>query len=322
MAKIGKDVPLAASLLEKGEVVAIPTETVYGLAANAFNDQAVAKIFEVKNRPATNPLIVHIGNKNQLDDLIAFIPENAKLLMQAFWPGPLTLLLPKKEIVSDLVTAGHKTVAVRMPAHPLLQELLEIIPFPLTAPSANPFTYISPTSVEHVAKQIGDKIPYILDGGDCEKGVESTIVGFNEAGEAVLYRLGAIPTEAIEAVLNSPLKTIENQTATPAPGMHKLHYSPSTPLFIVHEFEKHFKNYEKEKIGAIVLDDFLKDIPTKNQYLLSGNKDLEKAANQLYKALHFLDNLNLEAIFIKKFEASGLGKTLNDRLHRAGKELV
>lgn len=317
MALIGKDIDLVASLLKDGKVVAIPTETVYGLAANAFNEKAVLKIFEVKNRPTTNPLIVHIGNKMQLTDLVKSIPENAHLLMENFWPGPLTLLLPKKAIVSDLVTASHNTVAIRMPSHPLLQELLKKISFPLTAPSANPFTYISPTTVDHVSKQIGTKIPYILDGGDCQKGVESTIVGFNKNGDAIIYRLGAITTEALEVILQSKLKTFKNNKSTPAPGMMKIHYAPSTPLYLVDNLKKNWNQFKEKNIALIVFDKEIKGVNSKNQFILSKNSSLDEATENLYKSLHYFDNKGFDAILIQKFENKGLGKTLNDRLSRA-----
>lgn len=318
MSKIGRDIEVAARLLREGNVVAIPTETVYGLAANAFEEKAVLKIFEVKNRPATNPLIVHIGDKKQLEQLVKSIPENAQLLIDNFWPGSLTLLLPKKSIVSNTVTAGHDTVAVRMPAHPLLQKLLNILDFPLTAPSANPYTYISPTTIEHVIIQIGHKIPYILDGGDCKKGVESTIIGFDKEGNAVLYRLGAIPTETIEKVLKKKLKIFEKKEATPAPGMSNLHYAPTTPLYIVENIEKQLLKFKSKQIAVIVFNKKIDHLHSENQFLLTPNNSLEEAAENLYKSLHHFDNKGFDAILIEKFENQGLGKTLNDRLSRAG----
>src|SRR5690606_7520483 len=188
---IGTDVAQAAALLRAGAVVAMPTETVYGLAANAFDEAAVLRIFQVKQRPSFDPLIVHVRDREQLSPLVARLPREAEALMEHFWPGPLTLVLPKTGRVPDLVTSGLDTVAVRMPAHPVAQALLRAVDFPLAAPSANPCGYVSPTSAQHVADQLGGKVPYILDGGPCTVGVESTILGWEqEAGAWLLYRPG------------------------------------------------------------------------------------------------------------------------------------
>ena len=218
MAVTGKNYKRAARLLAGGKLVAIPTETVYGLAANALDEYAVEQIFVTKGRPHFNPLIIHIGAKQELSKYVTEVPEMAQRLIDAFWPGPLTLLLPKKEIVPDLITASLPRVAVRMPNHPLTLQLLQSLDFPLAAPSANPFCYISPTRAVHVEQQIGEKIPYILDGGACEQGLESTIVGF-EKGLPVVYRLGAITPEAIEAVAGQ-IKIHQKVSVQPVgPGM-------------------------------------------------------------------------------------------------------
>jgi tRNA threonylcarbamoyl adenosine modification protein (Sua5/YciO/YrdC/YwlC family) len=198
---IGTNTQAAADLLRKGEVVAIPTETVYGLAANAYNEAAVLKIFQAKQRPAFDPLIVHVHSLDQVKEVVSFSElkrkdtrKEAEALMAKFWPGPLTLVLPKSDRVPDLVTSGLDTVAVRMPAHPMALELLRSLDFPLAAPSANPFGYVSPTTAQHVADQLGEKIPYILDGGPCTVGVESTIIGWeSDAEQWVLYRPGGTP---------------------------------------------------------------------------------------------------------------------------------
>ncbi|MES2733756.1 MAG: L-threonylcarbamoyladenylate synthase, partial [Bacteroidota bacterium] len=187
-ARIGTNISHAIDLLQQGEVVAIPTETVYGLAGNALNTKAVARIFSVKNRPTFDPLIIHTNSLEKVLQFVDEMPAQAKTLAQACWPGPLTLLLPRKDSIPDLVTSGLDTVAVRIPNHSLTLSLLEALEFPLAAPSANPFGYISPTTAEHVYNQLGKKIPYILDGGPCLVGIESTIVGF-EDGEPTIYRL-------------------------------------------------------------------------------------------------------------------------------------
>ena len=222
-----------SSLLQQGQVVAIPTETVYGLAANAFDDKAVAQIFEIKKRPLFNPLIVHIKSIDYLNNIAVNIPPIAYQLAQQFWPGALTLVLEKKSNIPDIVTSGKNTVGIRVPSHPIALALLEGLDFPLAAPSANPFGYISPTTSEHVRKQLGDKIPYILEGGSCEKGIESTIVGF-ENNKPILYRVGAISKEEIEKCIGI-LETKNTASASPqAPGMINKHYSPKTK-FIVSE---------------------------------------------------------------------------------------
>ena len=194
MAVSGTDVERAKQLLCSGNLVVIPTETVYGLAGNALNPRAVAAIYEVKNRPSFNPLIIHTDRLEKVTEYVASVPRVAQELAQAFWPGPLTLLLPKTDKLPDIVTAGSDRVAVRIPKHPLALALLSELDFPLAAPSANPFGYISPTTVAHVEEQLGDKIAYILDGGSCSVGIESTIVGV-EDNKLEVYRRGGISIE-------------------------------------------------------------------------------------------------------------------------------
>ena len=226
---IGKDILEAAHYLEQGETVAIPTETVYGLAANALNEAAVHKIFAAKERPLYNPLIVHIKGIDAIDTYAKEIPDLAYRLLEAFAPGPLTLILPKQDIVPDLVTAGLAHVALRIPNHPLTLDLLAQLAFPLAAPSANPFGYISPTTAAHVAKQLKGKIPYILDGGPCQKGLESTIIGFTE-GVPVLHRVGALDLETIRKFVPD-IKILDKAEHKPVgPGMLAHHYSPHTKL--------------------------------------------------------------------------------------------
>src|SRR6478735_1162446 len=191
MAEIGKDIVLAKQLLENGDLVAIPTETVYGLAGNALSATSVAKIFSTKNRPQFDPLIVHVPSLEKAKDYVSEVPDFAKALTEKFWPGPLTLLLKKKTVIPDLVTSGLDTVGIRCPDHSLTRDLLTSLDFPLAAPSANPFGYVSPTEPSHVNEQLGQKIKYILDGGVCPVGIESTIVGFENEGP-VVYRLGGL----------------------------------------------------------------------------------------------------------------------------------
>ena len=193
----GTDLLKAKSLLESEHLVAIPTETVYGLAANGLSEVAVAKIFEAKNRPSFDPLIMHIGSIDQAQAISKEFPENAKNLAEHFWPGPLTMILPKKDIIPDLATSGLQTMGVRMPNHPLTLELLKSLKFPLAAPSANPFGYISPTSAEHVINQMSGRLPYILDGGPCTVGLESTIIDLTSEMPKIL-RKGGTAVEDIE----------------------------------------------------------------------------------------------------------------------------
>lgn len=318
MATIGNNILKAAELLQKGEVVAIPTETVYGLAANALNEKAVLKIFEVKQRPHYNPLIIHIGNKNQLELYTQNIPNIAYKLIDAFWPGPLTLLLPKKSIISDLVTAGFPDVAVRMPNHKVALELLSNLDFPLAAPSANPFGYISPTTSQHVQNQIGEKIEYILEGGACQKGVESTIVGF-ENNRVVLYRLGAITIEELENIAGKILLANKETNTPKTSGMLPYHYAPLTPFILCENILLEIGKHLGKKIGVISFSKIEKNENISEIVILSAENKLEEAAKNLYSALHLLDSKKLDVIIAQKFEEKGLGKTLNDRLVKASK---
>ncbi len=312
---ITTDIKKCQQLLTDGKLVAIPTETVYGLAANALDTNAVKAIFETKGRPAFNPLIVHIHEKKQLSMLAKQIPENAYKLANAFWPGSLTLILLKQDLVPDIITAGKATVGIRMPNHPLALQLLKGLAFPLAAPSANPFTRVSPTSAKHVADYFGNRIPAILDGGTCSVGLESTIVGFD--GETpILYRKGGISIEAIEAVVGTLVLSTENETSPEAPGMLLKHYSPRTPLLVCDDLQESLKVYAGKRVG--VLSFSTTDLPSAEIVLsLSRNQSLEEAAAKLFEALHSLDAKNLDIILAERFPENGLGSSINDRLYRA-----
>ena len=318
MAEIGNDVLKAAAVLANNELVAIPTETVYGLAANALDEKAVAQIFEVKNRPTYNPLILHIAHKSELRKYVKEVPPIAEKLIEKFWPGPLTLLLPKKENVPDIVTASLPNVAIRVPNHSLTLQLLQSIDFPVAAPSANPFGYISPTTPEHVQRQIGERIPYILDGGACQQGVESTIVGF-EDGMPVVFRLGAIPLEELREVAGDLKLYKKSVTRIESPGMLPYHYSPKTPLYITSNIQDLLSSFEPHETGVITFKEHIQNLPDGHLKVLSPSGDLSEAARNLYSALHEMDRMNLKAIITEQFPEEGLGKTLNDRLERAGK---
>jgi L-threonylcarbamoyladenylate synthase len=316
MAITGKNYKKASQLLAEGKLVAIPTETVYGLAANALDESAVEQIFTTKGRPHYNPLIIHIGSKSDLSKYVTEVPEVAQLLIDCFWPGPLTLLLPKKDIVPDIITASLPRVAVRMPDHPLTLKLLQLLDFPLAAPSANPFCYISPTKASHVQQQIGSKIPYILDGGPCKKGLESTIVGF-ENGVPVIYRLGAIIPEDIEAVAGKVIIKQHTDEKPAGPGMLPFHYSPKTPLHFTNQLIEKLQESDLSETGIISFKSPIKGVPLKNQVVLSAAGDLQEAASKLYDSLHYLDGLHLKRIIAEKLPDYGLGMTINERLKKA-----
>ena len=306
----------AAVLLKQGKVVAIPTETVYGLAANAFDENAVRQIFEIKQRPHFNPLIVHIKSIDDLKKVATNIPPKAIKLAKYFWPGALTLVLPKKEIIPNIVTAGKNTVGVRVPSHPISLALLEQLEFPLAAPSANPFGYISPTNAVHVQKQLGNKIPFILDGGNCEKGIESTIIGF-ENEEPILYRLGSIAIEEIENEIGPiTIKNFEEQNPS-APGMMARHYAPETATIVTEHINDAVNFYHDKRIGLLLFSSKINDKNIIHQEILSDKENLKEAATNLYAALHRLDALNLDIIIAERFPDNQLGKAINDKLKRA-----
>ncbi len=315
---IGMDVDKAASCLLAGELVAIPTETVYGLAANAFDDRAVAEIFRVKNRPHFDPLIVHTDRLERISDFAEWLPEQAYSLAQQFMPGPLTLLLPRKTVIPDLVTAGLPRVAVRIPQHPLTRDLLSRLPFPLAAPSANPFGYISPTRAEHVPRQLGKHAAYILDGGPCTVGVESTILGFEEHGP-VVWRKGGLPIEAIEALIG-PLSVNERSTDNPlAPGLLKSHYAPRTPI-VFGKLSELLKRHQHQRIGVLCFQDAPQHPAIFETAVLSPEGDLNEAARHLFAEMRRLDEAGLDFILAEWVPDTGLGRAINDRLARAAAE--
>lgn len=307
---------LAKSILEKDGVIGFPTETVYGLAGNAFSEKAIFSIFQLKNRPFNNPLIVHIGSIHQLEGIVREIPPKAIKLINQFWPGPLTLLLKKSLKINDLVTAGQDTVAVRMPNHPLALDLLNSIDFPLVAPSANPYQSISPTAPEHVDSYFGNDIPLILDGGPCNKGLESTIVGF-EGEEVIVYRLGALTLEDLESCVGTVQEKNNNHEQVKSPGMAKKHYSPKTPLLCSSFIRIDVQKYVSKKIAVVCFDDLYDLEPNDRLKSYSFYGDLQNASTNLYGLLHDLDSQKFDLILVEKFPDLGLGKTLNDRLQRA-----
>ena len=319
MSLISNSIQKAAAILNEDQIIGIPTETVYGLAGNIYSSKAIRSIFELKQRPFFNPLIVHIKSAEVLSEIARDIPEKALLLAAAFWPGPLTLVLKKQTFIPDLVTGGKDTVAVRVPNHSLTLALLNQLEYPLAAPSANPFGCISPTKAAHVASYFEDSLPMVLDGGDCKKGIESTIIGF-ENGEPIVYRLGSLATEDIEAIVGKLKAKTHDDTAPVAPGMLSRHYAPLTTTFLTTNVAELIDTFSDKKIGVLVFQNGIDDAKIAEQEVLSPTGDLEEAAAQLYAALHRLDKCKLDLIIAERFPDVGLGKTINDRLQRATKK--
>lgn len=319
MATIGTDVLKAKAILEKGDLVAIPTETVYGLAGNALDVSSVTKIFQVKNRPSFDPLIVHTNSLARASSFLKHIPDMAHQLAEALWPGPLTLLLEKQSSVPDLVTSGLDRVAIRIPNHPMTLQLLTQLDFPLAAPSANPFGYISPTEAGHVDDQLGEQLEYILDGGPCTVGVESTIVGF-EDGKPWIYRTGGTSIEQIEAIIG-PVSVQSHSTSNPkAPGMLKSHYAPRKPL-ILGDLSTLIKQHAGKNFGILSFDKSFDTITADKQITLSPMGSTQEAAQRLFGALRMLDKMPIDLILAEYVPPTGLGKAINDRLKRASAQL-
>jgi L-threonylcarbamoyladenylate synthase len=316
MATIGKDISLAVNLLKEGKLVAIPTETVYGLAANALDAIAVARIFEVKNRPFFDPLILHTYSLEKSKEYVKEFPEPLQKLAKAYWPGPLTLLLPKKNNIPDLVAAGLNNVAVRVPNHVLTLQLLQQLNFPLAAPSANPFGYISPTRSEHVNKQLGNSIDYILDGGACVVGLESTIVGIEDE-KICIYRLGGLSIEEIEKVVGKVELKINKSGNPIAPGQLKTHYAPTKAL-LIGNLEKLSEDHKEKKIGILGFGKISDSLKSNLIVNLSEENNLTEAAANLFSALRKLDESDIDIIICDYLPKTGLGLAINDRLERAG----
>lgn len=300
----------AAEVIRRGGIVAFPTETVYGLGADAFQAQAVATIFEVKGRPRFDPLIIHVADPKDVARLWVEVDPRARILIERFWPGPLTLVLPKRPEVPDIVTAGLGTVAVRMPAHPVALELIREAQTPIAAPSANPFGRLSPTTAKHVLEGLGDRVEMILDGGHCPVGVESTVVALD--GEARLLRPGGVPLEEIERVIG-PVKKDLRPGRPQAPGGLPHHYSPRTPLRF---FEQGMEVPQGLKVGLLAFRAPMEG-PFEVVEVLSPSGDLREAAARLFEALHRLDSAGLDLILAEPVPEEGLGFAIMDRLRRA-----
>ncbi len=309
----------AAEIIRRGGIVAFPTETVYGLGADAFHPLAVARIFEVKRRPYFDPLIVHVANPSNVEELAKEIPSNATKLIERFWPGPLTVVLLKEEDIPDIVSAGLPTVAIRMPNHPMALALIKECKCPIAAPSANPFGYLSPTTAEHVRDQLGDQVDLILDGGPCPVGVESTILSFLEEKPRLL-RPGGVSLEEIESVIGEvEISPIEERPS--APGMLPKHYAPRTPI-VLDWSEKSLDLYKDKNIGLLVLQEPKNNLKFHSVEVLSTKGDLREAAANLFAAIRRLDALNLDLIVAKPIPEIGLGRAIMDRLRRASQSIT
>jgi L-threonylcarbamoyladenylate synthase len=317
----------AADALRAGRLVGMPTETVYGLAGNALDEKVVASIFAAKQRPTFDPLIVHTATPDQAFALAASIPREARLLAEHFWPGPLTLVLPRRKGLPDLLSAGLDTLALRVPSHPLAHELLVRSGLPLAAPSANRFGRISPTTARHVIDELGEvaEVAGVLDAGPCEMGVESTVIGFPGQGRVVVYRLGATPVEELREVAEQVewVKVADKepmservQKGEQSPGMLDRHYAPRTPMILlprdapVPELEG--------PTGWLFFDQALKVVGPRE--VLSEKGDPKEAATRLFAGMRRLDAQGLRQIVAWKVPDQGLGRAINDRLTRAAAE--
>jgi L-threonylcarbamoyladenylate synthase len=326
----------AAKLLQDGEIVVFPTETVYGLGADAFQPTALERIFAAKGRPFNDPLIVHIAKENELELLTTKITTEAKRLAQEFWPGPLTIILPKGTRVPHLVTAGLETVAVRMPRHPVALALISALGSPIAAPSANRFMHVSPTTAHHVYTDLSGKVPLILDSGPCQIGVESTIIDLC-SDEPRILRPGGISLEALRAILPNvqppipriAIDEVEESLAKKAPGQLLMHYSPNVPLLLfdgtieemhasmLAEIER--RHARGEHVGILVAEEDILTFQNTQALVYSAGRenDLMQVAAHLFAGLRSLEEAHVDAILCRNFGEQGLGLAIRDRLLKA-----
>ncbi|MBZ0179391.1 MAG: threonylcarbamoyl-AMP synthase [Melioribacteraceae bacterium] len=303
----------AAESLRSGNIVAFPTETVYGLGADAFNPQAVAKVFAIKERPEFNPLILHINSIEQLKLVADCINPFFEKIINSFWPGPLTVVIPKKKIVPDIVTAGHQTVAVRMPSNRVALELIQKLGNPIAAPSANIFGRLSPTTAGHVEDQLGNRIEIILDDGPSEVGVESTIIELTDE-KVFLLRHGGIPVEEVEAIVGEKIEQKISEENPNAPGQLKTHYSPSKPMMFIDELGE--KDLSGKKLGGLFKTGITTDYNFTSAKILSKNSDPHEAAANLFIFLHEFEHEDIDMILCERIDDSGLWQAIMDRLEK------
>lgn len=315
----------AASLLKKGEVVAFPTETVYGLGADATNDKAVKKIFEAKGRPSDNPLIVHIGNANQLDGLVEEVPLKAKKLIEAYWPGPLTLILKSKAGISQGVTAGLSTVGIRMPSHPVALALLQKVNLPIAAPSANLSGRPSPTTAQHVYEDLQGRIVGIVDGGQTGVGLESTVLDCT-CEPPLILRPGGITKRQLEEVIGEvevDQALLKGEEKPKSPGMKYTHYAPNAPLFIVSGTREFMRETimkaqkDGKKVGVLSTEENHSFYPGDKVIVCGHREDQASIAASLYDSLRAFNQEDLDIIYSESFEREGLGEAIMNRLVKA-----
>lgn len=322
MTTTNEQIKQAAKILSEGGLVAFPTETVYGLGADAANEIAVRKVFRAKERPLDHPLIVHIANLNQLEDWAQDVPALAHELAEAFWPGPLTLILKKRAHVIDVVTGGQQTVGIRIPKHPVARALLETFGRGVAAPSANKFTHLSPTTASAVREELGDKVGMVLDGGACEVGLESTIIDLSQAQPAIL-RPGMLTAEAIAAKLNiALLPQRQGQSEVRAPGMHHLHYAPTTSTKVIarSEIKDLLGGLRLAELPVVVLVREQAGLPTiENVFWVKMPADAVSYAHELYRVLRSLDAQHYKRIFVEAVPETSEWEAIRDRLTKASR---
>ncbi len=321
-----KKIKKAGQAIQDGKIVAFPTETVYGLGANALNEKAIEKIFLAKNRPFYDPLIVHISCLEEIIDLVSELPAIARKLAEKFWPGPLTMVMKKSTKVSDIVTSGLDTVAIRVPVHPVAQALIREAKRPIVAPSANLFTHVSPTNAKHVIDDLQGKVNIIIDSGKTSVGLESTVVDVTELPIQIL-RLGGVTVEQIMKVTTEVSIANEDNKTKKSPGMLKKHYSPKAKLILVEgKNDKMISNilsiaskYKKNgnKVGIIASSENSDKYIGYLVRVLGNANDLDTCARNLYKQLRLLDEMKCDIIISENYENKGIGRAIMDRLRRA-----
>ncbi len=316
MAIISRNVSEALMHLENGEIIGLPTETVYGLAGNAYDINAILKIFETKKRPSFDPLIVHTNSIEKVHGLVKKFPSQALKFGTQNWPGPVTLILPKSNAIPDLVTSGLDTVAVRIPRHSMALDVLAGVNFPLAAPSANPFGYVSPTTAQHVNDFLGDSLSFILDGGQTSIGIESTIIDFTVNKKPTVLRMGGMTLEEIqEQIADVKLKLYQSSNPT-APGMLDSHYAPRKPL-VIGNINELIQHHSGKEIGIISWCQKIVGVNPEHQLVLSPDQDLTEASKNLFSALRKIDTMDVDVILAELLPEKHLGRAINDRLRRA-----
>lgn len=314
--EVSTDLASAVELLRNGEIVALPTETVYGLAADTLNPIAVTKIFEAKTRPRFDPLIVHLPGNTWLERVATPSSEDRQLVLNLaahFWPGPFTMVLPKRDIIPEIVSAGLETVAIRISAHPVFSEIVSALGKPLAAPSANRFGQVSPTIAGHVLEELGGLIPMIVDGGPTQFGIESTIIRFR-AGKIEILRRGPITREQLSEF--AEVEVVASSREISAPGQLRSHYAPRTPLQLI-EDARSFRPAPGQRVALLAWNSIENDERFATIRNLSESQDLREAAANLFRYLRELDTPDVDLIVAERVPNQGLGAAINDRLQRA-----